>query len=50
MVAELVPQSARARGKRGIGLVGQQDRGQTRHKIETYLAGALNGDKPTHTM
>jgi len=27
-----------------------QDRGQTQKKIETYLAGALSGDKATHTM
>jgi len=27
-----------------------QDRGQTRAKIENYLAGALAGDKITHTM
>ena len=23
---------------------------RTQQKIETYLAGALGGDKPTHTM
>ena len=28
----------------------EQDRGNTQKKIETYLAGALGGDKPTHTM
>jgi type IV pilus assembly protein PilZ len=27
-----------------------QDRGQTQKKIENYLAGALSGDKATHTM
>jgi type IV pilus assembly protein PilZ len=27
-----------------------QDRGNTQKKIENYLAGALGGDKPTHTM
>ena len=26
------------------------DRGATQKKIETHLAGALPGDKPTHTM
>jgi len=30
--------------------LGDQDRGQTQKKIETYLAGALAGDKATHTM
>lgn len=41
-----------AQGKRtaGIGVqFSDQDRGQTQ-KIETYLAGALSGDKATHTM
>src|SRR5712672_2635756 len=40
-------------GKRtaGIGVqFSEQDRGQTQKKIETYLAGALSGDKATHTM
>src|SRR5579871_5753998 len=27
-----------------------QDRGKTQKKIENYLAGALGGNKPTHTM
>ena len=42
-----------AQGKRtaGIGVqFSDQDRGQTQKKIETYLAGALAGDKATHTM
>jgi len=30
--------------------VQRPDRGQTQKKIETYLAGALSGDKATHTM
>src|ERR1700751_4331642 len=40
-------------GKRtaGIGVqFSEQDRGQTQKKIETYLAGAISGDKGTHTM
>ena len=40
-------------GKRtaGIGVqFSDQDRGNTQKKIENYLAGALGGDKPTHTM
>jgi type IV pilus assembly protein PilZ len=28
----------------------EQDRGNTQKRIETYLAGALGGDKPTHTI
>jgi type IV pilus assembly protein PilZ len=27
-----------------------QDQGNTQKKIENYLAGALGGDKATHTM
>ncbi len=35
----------------GIGVqFSDQDGGTTRDKIEMYLAGALNADKPTHTM
>jgi len=35
----------------GPGLAfNEADRGQTRTKIETYLAGALQSDRPTHTM
>jgi type IV pilus assembly protein PilZ len=37
-------------GKRTAGIGVDQDRGQTQKKIETYLAGALSGDKATHTM
>ena len=28
----------------------EQDQGNTQVKIENYLAGALGGDKPTHTI
>lgn len=35
----------------GIGVqFSDQDGGQARNKIENYLAGALESDKPTHTM
>jgi type IV pilus assembly protein PilZ len=50
----VTPKSAQGnQGKRtaGIGVqFSEQDRGQTQKRIETYLAGALSGDKPTHTM
>src|SRR5215468_5723062 len=50
----LTPKGAQGnQGKRtaGIGVqFSEQDRGQTQKKIETYLAGALSGDKATHTM
>src|SRR3974377_1288768 len=45
------PTGARGSSTAGIGVqFPEQDRGQTRAKIENYLAGALSGDKPTHTM
>lgn len=35
----------------GIGVqFSDQDNGQIRNKIETYLAGALKSDRQTHTM
>ncbi len=43
----------RSQGNRtpGIGVqFNEADKGQTRNKIETYLAGALQSDRPTHTM
>src|ERR1700677_2184205 len=42
------PRAAQARRPAGSGVqFSEQDRGQPRHKIENYLAGALTGDKPT---
>lgn len=35
----------------GVGVqFSDQDNGQAQKKIETYLAGALKSDRPTHTM
>lgn len=42
-----------AEGNRSIGVGVQfsdQDKGAARNKIETYLAGALSSERPTHTM
>lgn len=42
-----------AEGNRAIGVGVQfsdQDRGVALRKIEDYLVGALNSDRPTHTM
>lgn len=42
-----------AEGSRAAGIGVQfsdQDGGVARNKIETYLAGALKSDRPTHTM
>ena len=45
------PKGAQGKRTAGIGVqFSDQDRGQTQKKIETYLAGALAGDKATHTM
>ena len=45
------PPRSQANRKPGIGVqFNEADRGQTRTKIETYLAGALQSDRPTHTM
>ncbi|WP_132977489.1 PilZ domain-containing protein [Thiobaca trueperi] len=42
-----------AEGSRSVGVgvqFSEQDKGGARRKIEEYLAGALNADRPTHTM
>ena len=44
---------AGAQGNRATGIGVQfspQDKGQTRNKIETHLAGAMKADRITHTM
>ena len=47
----VTPKGAQGKRTAGIGVqFSEQDRGQTQKKIETYLAGALAGDKTTHTM
>ena len=47
----VTPKGAQGKRTAGIGVqFSEQDRGQTRTKIENYLAGALSGDKATHTM
>ena len=50
-VVWITPNAAQGNRTAGIGVqFSDQDRGQTQKKIETYLAGALAGDKATHTM
>jgi type IV pilus assembly protein PilZ len=42
-----------AEGNRQIGVgiqFSEQDKGDARRKIEEYLAGSLEADRPTHTM
>src|SRR3974390_143880 len=44
----VTPKGAQGKRTAGIGVqFSEQDRGQTQKKIETYLAGAISGDKPT---
>ncbi len=50
-VVWLTPKGAQNKRLQGIGVqFSTQDGGTTQKKIETLLAGALGGDKPTHTM
>jgi type IV pilus assembly protein PilZ len=47
----VTPKGVAGRRVAGIGVqFSDQDGGNTQKKIENYLAGALGGDKPTHTM
>ena len=47
----MTPKGAQGKRTAGIGVqFSEQDQGNTQRKIENYLAGALGGDKPTHTM
>lgn len=47
----VTPRGAQGNRAAGIGVqFSAQDNGQARGKIETYLAGALQSDRPTHTM
>lgn len=47
----VTPRGAQNKRTAGIGVqFSDQDNGQTQKKIETYLAGALGADRPTHTM
>jgi len=47
----ITPQGAEGGRIAGIGVqFNDQDGGSARSKIETYLAGMLNSNKPTHTM
>ena len=47
----MTPPNAQGNRANGIGVqFSPQDKGQTRTKIETHLAGALKADRITHTM
>jgi len=47
----ITPVGAQGNRAAGIGVqFSDQDDGAARNKIEGYLAGALDADRPTHTM
>ena len=47
----VTPKGAQGNRAAGVGVqFSEQDGGNARNKIETYLAGALQADRPTHTM
>jgi type IV pilus assembly protein PilZ len=47
----ITPKGAQGARAAGIGVqFSDQDSGIAQKKIETYLAGALSADRPTHTM
>lgn len=47
----ITPKGSQGNRAAGIGVqFSDQDGGAARNKIETYLAGALKADRPTHTM
>ena len=47
----VTPKGAQNNKSAGIGVqFSTQDKGTTHNKIEGYLAGALQADRPTHTM
>ncbi len=50
-VVWITPKGAQNNRPAGIGVqFSDQDNGSARNKIETYLAGAMKSDRPTHTM
>ena len=47
----ITPKGSQGNRAAGIGVqFSEQDGGTALKKIETYLAGALSADRPTHTM
>lgn len=50
-VVWITPAGAEGGRTGGIGVqFSEQDKGATRRKIEEYLAGALDSERPTHTL
>ncbi len=47
----ITPKNAQGNRAHGVGVqFSAQDKGATRHKIETHLAGSLKSERITHTM
>ncbi len=47
----ITPKGAQGNRAAGVGVqFSEQDHGKAKGKIETYLAGTLDSDRPTHTM
>jgi len=46
----VTPKGAQGNRAAGIGVQFNDQNDQARAKIETYLAGSLTSDRPTHTM
>jgi len=50
-VVWITPKGAEGYRSAGVGVqFSDEDQGKTRGKIETYLAGMLQSEQPTHTM
>lgn len=50
-VVWITPRGAQGNRTAGVGLqFKERGGGQARNKIETYLAGVLDSERPTHTM
>ncbi|WP_053979319.1 PilZ domain-containing protein [Marinagarivorans algicola] len=49
-VAWITPKGAQGNRAAGIGVQFEGDDDTANRKIETYLAGTLESDRPTHTM
>lgn len=50
-VVWITPKGAQGNRTAGVGLqFSEKDGATARNKIETYLAGALESDRPTHTL
>ena len=49
-VVWVTPKGAQGNRAQGIGVQFNEEDETARNKIETYLAGALSSDRPTHSM